>query len=186
MTKRKRPFQKPRSNRLSLFRLQGAGRRVAGETDQRVRTRLSTGGNGLRPACHARRDQAAADRQHRGLRRPAAASRVSRELFSVRPIMVWQEGYLWQPFTYMWLHGSLGHIAMNLFSLWMFGSPLALAWGANRFLRFYLVCGIGAGFVIASWPYLAVCARREQRPARCGRSRSAPPGRSTACCSPTR
>ena len=25
----------------------------------------------------------------------------------------------------MWLHGSLGHLAMNLFSLWMFGSPLA-------------------------------------------------------------
>jgi membrane associated rhomboid family serine protease len=77
------------------------------------------------------------------------------ELFSVRPITVWQDGYLWQPFTYMWLHGSLGHIAMNLFSLWMFGSPLALAWGAKRFLRFYLVCGVGAGFVIASWPYLA-------------------------------
>jgi membrane associated rhomboid family serine protease len=78
------------------------------------------------------------------------------EVFSVRPIMVWQDGYFWQPFTYMWLHGSLGHIAMNLFSLWMFGSPLALAWGANRFLRLYFVCGIGAGFVIASWPYVAV------------------------------
>lgn len=76
-------------------------------------------------------------------------------LFSVRPAMVWQEGYLWQPFTYMWLHGSFGHIAMNLFSLWMFGSPIALAWGAKRFLRYYLTCGVGAGFVIASWPYLA-------------------------------
>ena len=77
------------------------------------------------------------------------------EIFAVRPLMVWQEGYLWQPFTYMWLHGSLGHIAMNLLSLWMFGSPLAMAWGAKRFLRFYLVCGVGAGFLIASWPYLA-------------------------------
>jgi membrane associated rhomboid family serine protease len=78
------------------------------------------------------------------------------DLFAVRPLMVWQQGYLWQPFTYMWLHGSFGHIAMNMFSLWMFGSPLAMAWGAKRFLRFYFVCGIGAGFVIASWPYLAV------------------------------
>ena len=77
------------------------------------------------------------------------------ELFSVRPVMVWQEGYLWQPVTYMWLHGSLGHLAMNLFSLWMFGSPLAMAWGKTRFLRFYLVCGVGAGFLIAGWPYLA-------------------------------
>jgi len=77
------------------------------------------------------------------------------EVFAVRPLMVWQEGYLWQPFSYMWLHGSLGHLAMNLLSLWMFGSPLALAWGAKRFLQFYLVCGVGAGFLIASWPYLA-------------------------------
>jgi membrane associated rhomboid family serine protease len=78
------------------------------------------------------------------------------DLFAVRPLMVWQQGYLWQPFTYMWLHGSLGHIVMNLFSLWMFGSPLAMAWGAKRFLRFYLVCGVGAGFLIASWPFVAV------------------------------
>jgi membrane associated rhomboid family serine protease len=77
------------------------------------------------------------------------------DLFAVRPVMVWEQGWLWQPFTYMWLHGSLGHVAMNLFSLWMFGSPLAMAWGMKRFLRFYLVCGVGAGFVIASWPYLA-------------------------------
>ena len=33
------------------------------------------------------------------------------DVLSVRPLMVWQQGYLWQPFTYMWLHGSLGHIA---------------------------------------------------------------------------
>jgi len=46
-------------------------------------------------------------------------------------LFVWQEGYLWQPFTYMWLHGSFGHLAMNLLSLWMFGSPLALAWGPS-------------------------------------------------------
>ena len=76
------------------------------------------------------------------------------ELFAVRPLMVWQEGYLWQPLTYMWLHGSFGHLAMNLLSLWMFGSPLALAWGAKRFFRFYMVCGVGAGILIAGWPYL--------------------------------
>jgi membrane associated rhomboid family serine protease len=72
----------------------------------------------------------------------------------VRPAYVWQGGYLWQPFTYMWLHAGFGHIAMNMFALWMFGSPLALAWGPQKFLRFYLLCGIGAGVVIATWPYL--------------------------------
>jgi len=76
------------------------------------------------------------------------------EFGPVRPYYVWRFGYLWQPFTYMWLHAGLGHIAMNMFALWMFGSPLALAWGPRRFLRFYLICGVGAGVVIATWPYL--------------------------------
>jgi membrane associated rhomboid family serine protease len=75
-------------------------------------------------------------------------------LFPVRPEDVWQHGYLWQPFTYLWLHGGLGHIVMNCFVLWMFGSPLAMAWGPTRFLRFYLVCGVGAGVLIATIPYL--------------------------------
>ena len=75
--------------------------------------------------------------------------------FAVTPAAVWQGGYLWQPFTYMWLHGSLLHIGMNCFVLWMFGSQVAMAWGAKKFLRFYLICGVGAGFIISLWPYLA-------------------------------
>jgi len=75
-------------------------------------------------------------------------------LGAVTPIAVWQGGYIWQPFTYMWLHGGLGHIALNCLALWMFGSQLAMAWGPQRFLRYYLLCGVGAGFIIASWPYL--------------------------------
>ncbi|MCH8083541.1 MAG: rhomboid family intramembrane serine protease [Myxococcales bacterium] len=73
---------------------------------------------------------------------------------SVVPKAVWQFGYLWQPFTYMWLHASFGHIAMNMFMLWMFGSQVAMAWGPKRFLRFYLICGVGAGLIIATYPYL--------------------------------
>lgn len=73
---------------------------------------------------------------------------------SLVPSAFWQLGYLWQPFSYMWLHASFGHIAMNMFSLWMFGSQLALAWGPKRFLRFYLLCGVGAGLIIATYPYL--------------------------------
>ena len=77
-------------------------------------------------------------------------------LFAVQPFRVWQEGWLWQPFTYMWVHGGLLHAALNCFVLWMFGSQMALAWGAQRFLRYYLVCGIGAGFIISLWPYIPV------------------------------
>jgi membrane associated rhomboid family serine protease len=75
-------------------------------------------------------------------------------LLVVVPEDVWQHGFLWQPFTYMWLHAGLGHIAMNCFMLWMFGSPVAMAWGPKRFLRFYLICGVGAGVFIATVPYV--------------------------------
>jgi len=78
------------------------------------------------------------------------------QLGAVTPALCWGELWLWQPFTYMWLHStsSLLHIIFNMFALWMFGSPLALVWGDQRFLRYYLICGVGAGFVIASVPYV--------------------------------
>ncbi len=49
---------------------------------------------------------------------------------------------------------NIGYIAFNMFSLWMFGSAIALLWGEERFLRYYLVCGVGAGFLIASVPVM--------------------------------
>jgi membrane associated rhomboid family serine protease len=78
------------------------------------------------------------------------------ELLMATPADFWQRGYLWQPFTYMWMHGGLGHILANMFALWMFGSPVALVWGPQRFLRYYLICGVGAGFIIVSYPWVPV------------------------------
>ncbi len=59
-------------------------------------------------------------------------------------------GMIWQPFTYMWLHDIHGpmHLLFNMFALYMFGGSLEAVWGAKRFLRFYLICGVGAGFII--------------------------------------
>ena len=55
-----------------------------------------------------------------------------------------------QPFqlvTYMFMHGNFAPLFFNMFALWMFGNTLENIWGANRFLLFYFVCGIGAGLV---------------------------------------
>lgn len=51
----------------------------------------------------------------------------------------------WQYFTYMFLHGDLPHVFLNMLVLWMFGMELESMWGSKRFLVYYLVCGIGAG-----------------------------------------
>jgi len=78
------------------------------------------------------------------------------ELGVVQPYAVWHDFELWRIFTYMWLHSphSIFHIAFNMFALWMFGSPVASFWGDKRFLRYYMVCGVGAGFLIATLPFL--------------------------------
>lgn len=55
--------------------------------------------------------------------------------------------HIWQPLTYMFMHGSFDHLFFNMFSLWMFGSALENYWGPKRFLFYYLVCGIGAGLL---------------------------------------
>jgi membrane associated rhomboid family serine protease len=50
-----------------------------------------------------------------------------------------------QYFTYMFLHGGIGHIFFNMLALWMFGMELEQLWGSKRFLIYYLICGLGAG-----------------------------------------
>jgi membrane associated rhomboid family serine protease len=77
-----------------------------------------------------------------------------RDIGGVIPMLFWS-GWIWQPFTYMFLHGGLAHIAMNMFALWMFGSPVALLWGPKRFLQLYFVSGVGAGLLIAGLPALS-------------------------------
>lgn len=53
----------------------------------------------------------------------------------------------WQYFTYMFLHGGIGHVFINMLILWMFGRELEELWGSKRFLVYYLACGLGAGLV---------------------------------------
>jgi membrane associated rhomboid family serine protease len=62
------------------------------------------------------------------------------------PVMVTQ-GAVWQLFTYMFLHGGLLHIGFNMLILWMFGRDIEYAWGSRQFLKYYLICGLGAGIV---------------------------------------
>ncbi|QMU27595.1 rhomboid family intramembrane serine protease [Adhaeribacter radiodurans] len=53
----------------------------------------------------------------------------------------------YQFITYMFMHGSFGHLFSNMLSLFIFGPMLEYRWGAQRFLIFYLVCGVGAGIL---------------------------------------
>jgi len=49
-------------------------------------------------------------------------------------------------FTSMFLHGGWAHLGGNMLYLWIFGDNLEKVMGHLRFLIFYLVCGVAAGF----------------------------------------
>ena len=72
---------------------------------------------------------------------------VLRVLFALQPNLVYGRGYLWQLATYLFLHGDLGHILINMFMLWMFGVEMERMWGARQFLKYYFLTGVGAGIV---------------------------------------
>lgn len=54
---------------------------------------------------------------------------------------------IWQPITYLFLHGSFAHIFFNMFALWMFGVEIENYWGTRNFVSFYFTCGIGAALI---------------------------------------
>ncbi|MBI3666632.1 MAG: rhomboid family intramembrane serine protease [Acidobacteria bacterium] len=68
------------------------------------------------------------------------------EIFGLRPSGVLR-GAIWQPFTYLFLHGGYWHILFNMLTLWMFGADLEREWGTRRFLNYYFVCGVGAALM---------------------------------------
>lgn len=66
------------------------------------------------------------------------------DLFGLHFFMA-RDFHIFQLITYMFMHGNFGHLFFNMFALWMFGNTLENIWGSQRFLLFYMVCGIGAG-----------------------------------------
>src|ERR1700739_3661698 len=49
---------------------------------------------------------------------------------------------VWQPITYMFMHGGIEHIFFNMFALFMFGPILEYSLGSKRFFNLYFICGI--------------------------------------------
>lgn len=49
----------------------------------------------------------------------------------------------WTIVTYMFVHVGVLHLALNMATLWMFGSRLESAWSTKSFVYFYIWCGIG-------------------------------------------
>lgn len=74
----------------------------------------------------------------------------------VQAFALWPPGsggvfHYWQLISYSFLHGSLLHLAFNMFAMWMFGAELERRWGGLRYLLTYLL-----SVVVAAMTQIAV------------------------------
>lgn len=63
-----------------------------------------------------------------------------------------RHGLLWQPFTYMFLHGGFMHLLFNMFTLFFLGPETERAMGSRHFLTMYLLSGVLGGL---GWIWLS-------------------------------
>lgn len=72
------------------------------------------------------------------------------------PAAVIEQFWVWQPLSYMFVHGGLTHLAFNMLALWMFGTEMERLWGTPYFLKYYFATGLGAAaatILIALLPF---------------------------------
>ncbi len=51
---------------------------------------------------------------------------------------------IWQPLSYMFMHGGFWHILFNMYSLYIFGIAVENMIGRKRFAILFFLCGFGA------------------------------------------
>jgi membrane associated rhomboid family serine protease len=67
---------------------------------------------------------------------------------ALTPVQAVNSGYVWEFFTYMYVHANFEHIFLNMFGLVMFGPTIEKRMGSGKYFLFYTLCGIGASGAI--------------------------------------
>ncbi len=80
----------------------------------------------------------------------AFATRVN-VAFGLVPYLFIRQFWLWQAFTYIFIHAGFWHFLFNAFMLWMLGSIVEPEMGPRKFLVYFLACGAAAAIVTAAW-----------------------------------
>ena len=75
--------------------------------------------------------------------------RGSQQFMELFPLSVngIRHGYIWQLITYQFLHGSLMHILLNCWGIYLFGRVVEQALGRRRFWMLYLGSGVAGGIL---------------------------------------
>lgn len=73
---------------------------------------------------------------------------------ALQPKEVFENYYFWTLLTSMFMHAGFAHLFFNMFSLFFIGKFLERIIGGKRFLWFYLISGVFAGFFFSVLSYL--------------------------------
>ena len=75
---------------------------------------------------------------------PTSYGDIVTDILGLNLKTVLERGYFWQVFTYMFVHADFAHIFFNMFGLLVFGPKIEYTMGKNKYLKFYIICGLGA------------------------------------------
>ncbi len=78
---------------------------------------------------------------------PRRAHTLMLREFGLVPHLVTHGLRLWQPVTYLFLHGGLWHLLFNMLFLWMFGCDIERSWGRRRMYNYFFLTGVGAALI---------------------------------------
>lgn len=84
-----------------------------------------------------------------------AGERTGLELYAWNSV----EFQFYQAFSYMFLHADFWHLAFNMLALWSFGRVLERVWGGQRFMLYFVLCGIGSAIIhilVLNWEIAAM------------------------------
>ncbi|MBI4351661.1 MAG: rhomboid family intramembrane serine protease [Elusimicrobia bacterium] len=71
--------------------------------------------------------------------------------FGLVPFNLTNQLWLWQAFTYIFIHANFWHFLFNTFMLWMLGRTIEPDMGSRKFLVYFLACGAAAALLTAAF-----------------------------------
>jgi len=70
---------------------------------------------------------------------------INRLIFGLNVAGFVYNHFIWQPFTYLFVHGDFTHLFFNMLALLIFGIQLEKALGSKEFILLYFVTGVLSG-----------------------------------------
>lgn len=71
--------------------------------------------------------------------------------FGLVPFNFTGQLWLWQAFTYIFIHADFWHFLFNALMLWMLGRTIEQDMGSRKFLAYFLACGAAAALLTAAF-----------------------------------